>query len=325
MSWENESQLVRGATEGQFNLAIGDPVFLREVFQPYYPRHYPADLSYPDTKPSPELLAELQKLHPGQEIVVTCGAKQALHAAAYALKEDDSVVWLTHRTPCWPSYPTLADMHGMHFSDIPMMTEVNCNTSPNNPDGTESSYPCNIWDSAYSHSVYGWSGMPPPHDISVWSAGKMLGSPGVRVGWLCTEDSELAERARRYVEQTTSGVPTTSQYHVSATLRNTNAVREDLYSKAREVLEINSQSFMRLHPYLDTVSGYPMNGRGMFAWFKVKESEKFKVAAKKAKVLVINGSACLESSPGWFRLSLGNTSCYTAAAIDALIATLEEQ
>lgn len=317
MSWEADAQLVRGATSG-FNLAIGEPLFLREVFGRFYPRHYPADLSYPDSRPDPFLQRELEKLHPGQHVVVTLGAKQALYAAAHALAPYAHT--LCHRSPFWPTYPTIAQYARLDFCGIrdDRPGHLVCNTSPNNPDGSESLLDCDIWDAAYAHEVYGWSGRAPDHHVSVWSAGKMLGTPGLRVGWLCTERPEIAEAARRYVEQTTSGVPTTSQYHVAYTLYATQDIRPQLFQRARDTLLDNAEQFYRLIPWTWDIEGL---ARGMFAWLRPRDPDHFKACLAKAGILMVSGEAC--GLPGWFRASLGLDTRTTRAAIDALLAQLE--
>lgn len=302
MNWEADQQLVRGSA--QHNLAIGEPEFLRRVFEPHYPRHYGSDLSYPDTKPSDDLLFELRKLHPKGHIVVTNGAKQALHAAVHALKINNPglVTGLYHHAPYWPSYPTIAK-----YANLPFHTQssdqfdVDVVTSPNNPDGKERKDGI-VWDAVYAHSVYGWSGAEPMHAISVWSAGKMLGSPGTRVGWLVTENGALAGHAQQFVEQTTSGVSTVGQHHVAATLRNTERVRKDLYTSAEFVLKTNRSRF---NLYLDKYITDLGTGKGMFMWFQAKDPEKFANALSASGVIMVTGKACGDERPGVYRASLG--------------------
>lgn len=342
IGWSADSQLVRSRSTDGWNLAIGEPHLLREVMSPYYPRHYPADLSYPDTVPDPDLMTELRKRHPTGHIVVTTGAKQALYAAIWAILqiriESDR---LYHRAPYWPSYPTIAERSGLQFvstchelSDRQWERTVKVSTEPNNPDGssdyTTMTWPtkvpsepgCDIWDAAYAdHDLYGWNGVIPKHKISVWSAGKLLGSPGARVGWLVTEDEYLARLAGQYVEQHTSGVATTSQYHVAATMRNLEGVEHRVKRDFRVQLYSNRALF---HGYLEDhiIDRETDFNRGMFAWFEPKNPEQFKAAIDKLKILMVDGSAC--GAPGCYRASLGLTNSKFHSAVLALVKELEK-
>jgi aspartate/methionine/tyrosine aminotransferase len=308
MNWDADKQLVRGGAK--HNLAIGEPEFLREHFEPHYPRRFNYDLSYPDTKPTEELERELRKLHPKGHIVVTVGAKQALYAGIYAIRARNGFLGnrLAHTAPYWPTYPTVAKLSGLAFNGSFDDFEIVVNTTPNNPDGGESTEPCHIWDAAYAHKVYGWSGKTPPNMLSVWSAGKTLGSPGARVGWLVTDIAEIAELAGRYVEQTTSGVPTTSQHHVAATLRNTENIRDELYAKAKRDLDINFQRFdLYVGKYIDYIQPAwgDLQRRGMFAWFKAKDPEKFARALNASGIIMVSGKACGNEVEGVYRASMG--------------------
>lgn len=321
MSWEADKQLVRGGVK--HNLAIGEPEFLRYHFEPYYPRHYPSDLEYPDTKPSAELECELRKLHPEGHIVVTVGAKQALHAAIWSInnKNGGMVTDIEVPAPFWPTYPSLAEHAHLGFNRYVDGFEIKILTSPNNPDGKEfAQRECYIWDAAYAHSVYGWSGAAPKHKISVWSAGKMLGSTGVRVGWLVTQDEQIAKLASRYVEQTTSGVALSSQHHVAATLRNTENIRPELYEKARKDLILNYERFdLYIGKYIDNLA---TDRKGMFAWFKAKDPEKFAKALETSGVAMVTGKACGLDEAGVYRASMGRVLHQDAVVV--LSDTLKE-
>lgn len=318
MSWEGDAQLVRSKTSTGFNMAVGEPFFLRQVFANYYPESYSCDLGYPDNKPDPLLKAELENLHPNKHIVVALGAKHALHAAIYAIRQMRQVERLYHRAPYWPTYPTLAKYAGLEFqtSLVDPSRTIVCNTSPNNPDGSECLDPCDIWDAAYAHPSYGWTGREPQHLISVWSAGKMLGSTGVRVGWLVTEHPKLAEFAARYVEQTTSGVPSISQDHVAETLSRTADFRTELSSEAYSYLYLNSDVFWHnlsgfVRPLMETHSG------SMFAWFEPVHYSRFSNALKSTSILMVQGLAC-GGPANAYRASLGLLHEDLVTAMDQL-------
>lgn len=329
-TWQADSQLVRTRDGEGWNLAIGEPHLLREVMAPYYPRTYPADLAYPDLVPDPGLMTELRKLHPEGHIVVTNGAKQALHAAVNALMQlNGQLEWLVHEWPHWPTYPTIARQNGLEFSTpissgLDMTKAIKVVTAPNNPDGAQAHWAdeCDIWDAAYAdHDLYGWNGIAPKHKASVWSAGKLLGSPGVRVGWLVTQDEDIARLATRYVEQTTSGVATTSQYHVAATMRNVEGVKHRVKRDFRVQLFANRALFFG---YLeDHISDRSVDfDNGMFAWFEPKDPAAFKAAIDKLKILMVDGAAC--GVPGHYRASLGLTNAKFHSAVLSLVRELEK-
>lgn len=318
-----DKALVRTAGEDVINLSVGEPFFLHHALRPLVLEAKPklAMRLYPPHQGVPELIEVLQERHPGQHIVVANGAKQAILAALYAFRRRAmGLTGLYHPAPHWPTYPTLAALSNLHFvSDTKpdVLNHIYAVSSPNNPDGwainsaamvRES---CCLWDAAYAHSVYGWDAAEPNHFVSVWSAAKLLGLSGYRVGWLATPDESLANDAADYVEKTTSGVNVAAQLKVAATLRWMQGNPKDTaraYAEARKTLLRNSFLFNdALGRFCERLEGVPGNGRGMFAWFKIKEQshQKFQQALEKSKVAMVPGYACGMREPGWFRASLG--------------------
>lgn len=331
--------IVRNHDTG-YNLAVGEPFFLRAIVEPLI---YPAvaklnNLSYPLFKGSGRLLEELKWLYPGKHVVVTNGAKQALLAACYALirerakQRKEQHYWaadarrLFHRKPYWVTYPTIAELSHLTFRDTDWHPEdphtLRVTTSPNNPDGTvEVDSRCwDIWDAAYASPVYGWDGIIPHHKISVWSASKLYGLSGLRVGWLVTGDEYLAQAAAEYVEKTTSGVAVPCQEVMADVLakgRENHAALIDAGAKARRQLFENASSLIRATPLVEKYEGFPLNKRGMFAWVKVQEPAEFEAILAKAQVKVVDGIHC-GGDKGWYRISLGQTPKVMESACDAL-------
>ncbi len=319
-----DKQLVRTQEDGQTNLAIGEPYFLHKHLHQFMeggdkgPFKFP---TYPNYKGDPVLLHELEYRHPGLHVVVTNGAKQALLAAFYALKEACIDRTVCHRTPLWPSYRTLVRLSGLSFLDD-SSADIQVSTSPNNPDGSIEKKPVDVLDAAYAHEVYGWDGTFPSHEVSVWSAAKLLGLSGLRVGWLVTGDRTLADLAADYVEKTTSGVNVEAQRRIAWVLGGMSlapAITTQAYTAARVDLMKNGSFFNHwIAPYCEVVDGLPHNGRGMFAWFKVKSPTQFRLALQKSKVLVVNGAACGMEEDGWFRMSMGHCPEFTRSALENL-------
>src|SRR5258707_5569959 len=84
-----KAMVAREVPVGWHNLAIGEPGFIQEVFQDFWPE-YVAIKPQPLTYPPPEGLGVLRECIDGpraSNVVITNGAKQALSAAMYAARE----------------------------------------------------------------------------------------------------------------------------------------------------------------------------------------------------------------------------------------------
>ena len=297
--------LVRDNVPGGFNLAVGEPYFLHEVYGSLYPQHFGGKVTYPLLTGDPELVEMLRQRFGGQHVVITNGAKQALLASCYALQlqrdrdpdQQYDFLQVYHPAPFWPTYPTIADLSGLGFTSVGMSkNSLNILTAPNNPNGSmedQTRLQWDIWDAAYASRIYGWDYLVPFHRISVWSGAKLYGPSGYRVGWLATSDKHLATLAAEYVEKTTSGVATPSQYFMKGLLKNLASLspEEDarLHQKARKMLLDTSNEFMELRHHFKTVDGVPLHGAGMFAWVQAKDPDDFKRLLGLAKVKVVSG------------------------------------
>lgn len=331
----NDLLMLRGEKDGTYNLAVGEPVFLQEAFwcKPGMVRVDVGDVRYPPYGGQPELINAIRRnlKYARKHIVIANGAKQALLAALYAYSTNayQPRTSLQHSAPYWPSYPTLAQLSGMAFTTEKDMGKafgwprhVRVITSPNNPDGSETLQECEIWDGAYAHWVYGCK-VVPQHEVGIFSAAKMLGMSGVRVGVLTTDRDDIAELARKYVEVTTSGVANDSQARVRAVLASMEQYKDRVrqeYANARRFLLKNGETFGELiSPYCIETHGVPTSKRGMFAWFKA-DAARMDAALTKAHVKVVPGGACGAKgfNASWYRMSMGHTPEYTQKALTAL-------
>jgi aspartate/methionine/tyrosine aminotransferase len=296
-----------------FDLAAGEPAFLSHFID--VPR--PAGLmtaeakAYPDVGGLPRLLEALRKRHPGKHVVVTNGARQAIEVAVRATsrKTQDGLPHFFVKRPYWPGFEDLAELMGCrvdldgHLGDAPV---VGC--SLNNPDGAvlaDGRY--DVLDCAYQHPVYGAGKDLPEHRVSCWSAGKLFGCPGLRVGWAVTEDEKLASEMARLVEDSTGGVGNESQLIVAYLVeRDLCGGWFDQYDHARQTLLVNGKYFLEnLGEYLDDFRGAPFR-RGMFAWFRPIDGERFEAALKKNRIHLVEGRECGGARyGGWWRMNLG--------------------
>lgn len=328
----HDLQMARATGPG-YNLAIGEPFFLQaEFLDKLEISTPPKKLLYPSVGGEPELVVAIRdymlrtyNMSP-EHVVVTNGCKQAIAAAFYAFADVERRHVVVHGAPYWASYPTLAQSIALEFNSRgPKEALVSVVTSPNNPDGWEPyppKTPYDLWDAAYAHEVYGWSGVAPIHRVSVWSAAKLFGGSGLRVGWLATDDAALAAKAAYHVEVSTSGVSTPSQMHLLGILNGIRARPEDtkrLYRLAARVLEENADSFNDLvADHCARIGGLPASGRGMFAWFQARDPEAFASALVRAQVKLVTGEACGVYGAGWYRMSLGHEAEYTRKALTKL-------
>lgn len=333
----SDHQMMRGHNDDSYNLAVGEAFFLADTL--YWAHDInPGQMGpfyYPLATGNKEILEELQLLFPGKHIVITNGGKQAIAAALYALRKAyKHYSTAYHVAPYWPSYPTLikaakltveegGDIHH-NYNPLRLSTLIN------NPDGSVAQEACDLLDCAYAHSVYGWNGVMPSNKISVWSAAKLFGLAGLRIGWLVTEDPLLASQAEFFMEITTSGVSVASQVYLTRVLKYQREHVDEIknsYNEARKILLCNGDTFNNLiTPYCSIVQGVPTSGRGMFAWFKVQSElkEQFDNAVKTANIRLVTGDACGQKEKGWYRISMGHRIDFTQEALGKLAEELKK-
>jgi aspartate/methionine/tyrosine aminotransferase len=322
----NDLAIVRSQEDG-FNLALGEPFFLSDALAwtnylkvngPYY---------YPLFGGNKDLLEELQLIYPGKFVVVTNGAKQAIAASLYAFKEVENYTFAHVPAPYWVSYPTMIKSAGMSMEQINQQRELHkflkIDTALNNPDGRIATDEVDLLDCAYAHSVYNYDVKSmPKHRVSIWSAAKLFGLSGLRVGWAAFDDPELAKKAALFVEITTSGVSAISQQYMTNVLKRTRLYPDEmkqLYSDARKTLQYNADMFNDVvAKHCSIVKGASTDRRGMFAYFKIDDYARFDKALKTAKLLVVSGNACGEKELGWYRMSMGHRSEHTEQALESL-------
>lgn len=317
-----DMMLAREEVENGWNLAIGEPAFLRKHVR------FPKDVlsstdSYPSLTGHPPLVAELKLIYgENRHICITNGAKHALSAAFYQLAGEG---WkkVYHSPPYWPSFPTLVSERGLTFTQYYSEDCATIVTSPNNPCGSElvERLPIHIWDGVYASPVYGCNYVQPSLR-QIGGAAKFLGLSGARVGWLVTESEEIARTARKFVEITTSGVSTVSQAYVANALllKRTYGMEKEFAAARKELIENGQILLHYLGSYLHDIQGVPSSQKGMFAYVRVpqKDLARWEAAFKKSKVSAIKGVDCGDPRPGFYRFSMGQTNDYTECAIKAL-------
>jgi aspartate/methionine/tyrosine aminotransferase len=200
-------------------------------------------------------------------------------------------------------------------------------TSPNNPNGYEAYEEgrlYDVWDAAYASPIYGWSGLVPYHRIAVFSAAKLFGLSGLRVGWLVTPDPVLAEKAAAFVESQTSGVAVIAQSIVAHVLHQDLLHPDSTFiQNATKALKANREYFHDAF-YTSAVMVNIGEDKGMFAWYsapKMFNGMEMSDILVKAGVRAMPGKAfgLPETSTSW-RFSLGNFPHIHQKGVDAILA-----
>lgn len=274
---------------------------------------YPAPNGY---KPLVQLLEEKYKA----PVVITNGAKQALGACFYALKQLGYSL-CDQKRPYWALIPPLAKMHGLEIfhdscppngNDFPFLL-----LSPNNPDGScesaedlirlsnhykERHLPL-IHDAAYYTPIYTQDGhgLPAIGDVQIYSISKMLGLSGLRLGYIVCHNPEFYKLILQYMEAMTVGVSIASQiflYDLMNRMHGYPTLKEAFEGRSKLSLLESKKIIKQVDSEILEVPDDVEKTNGMFGWFKVGPKANF----QKSKINVIDGA--LFGGPGMIRMNL---------------------
>ncbi|KAJ4968190.1 hypothetical protein NE237_014891 [Protea cynaroides] len=223
----------------------GDPLFL----QPYWIQNAATSavtvsgwhrMSYSFVKSSmlsDELVRQIQKLHEtvgnavtdGKFIVFGVGSTQLLHAALYALSDDDRLSKPVNVVALAPYY-SMYQEHGTMFNtrnfewqgDVSLWKNISNNstsksfieivTSPNNPDSKlrqpilEGPFARIMYDHAYYWPHYSAIPAPANGDLMIFTLSKITGHAGSRFGWAIIKDADVFQRMVTYLQYNTLGL-----------------------------------------------------------------------------------------------------------------------
>jgi len=334
MSAAELSMVSRETKFGYHNLAIGEPYFLQEALESFYPT-YGVVNRHAHKYPLSQGLAALQYAIIAEEghhlkgfkhVVITAGAKQGLLAAFAGLK-GGGVTGVILQEPYWPSLPGLIQRGGLTVMPS-SLTYLGAQAGlvyqseqvaqlvvlPNNPTGTDvkkpnSDYGDVVWDAVYASPLYG-DYNPVDADIIVGSLSKIYGLSGLRIGWAAFKDPKAAREAALYVESTTSGISSIAQNYALGFLQKVQTERnwfEFLRGIAADTLRKNAGVFNQyIRPFTYNVSGIPSGHGGMFAWFQPADYDAFTRALRAARITLVDGVHA--GKPGFYRMNLGLTA-----------------
>lgn len=315
--------------------AVGESHLIREaVLSTYNIDMAELDSSLSWEYPSPEgdkELTDILSKRYNAPVVMTNGAKQGLGACFYALQKlGCSSVGM--RSPYWALIPPLVKFHGL--TPVPSYDADSClAVLPGNPDGYMMSpeeienfvEDCNEKDKYLIHdAVYHTHSYLPESfelssfgDVQLYSASKMWGLSGIRIGWAVCHNYKFYNLIKEYVEMMTVGVSEISQQFLLQ-----NIIRQE-EEKPSIKKKFEKRSFLALkearnlfkevnQDVLELPSDFE-NTAGMFIWAKLKNAE----ALKSAKIYVIEGTPF--GKPGYVRLNLA----ITKANLKEVIARLD--
>lgn len=293
---------------------IGDPIkmpsFLDIFNWPYQP-----------ASGKPDLVAVLEQKYKTR-VVVTNGAKQALAAAMYACRQAGANS-IYYDTPYYPANPSIASSLGLTMGSI---TDADCQliTSPNNPDGMNLSNeqllslqdgrPM-IHDGAYYTEIYLPEEQKPTSigDIQIYSASKMYGLSGLRIGYALVHNDKFYQDVVDFVELTTAGVSTASQdimRNIEIYLHNNPQVYSKFVQDARASITNSRRLLKNIDPEVLTLVESDSNS--MFGWFKIGS----KLDSEAAKVYILPGD--LFGYPGFMRMNIAQPESVIIEAIERL-------
>lgn len=292
------------------DLGVGEPHFLREeVVKAHRLETFdfvaPHIWEYAPPYGYPPLVELLESLY-GTKVVVTIGAKHGIFAALHAFHEK-GIRTISYRSPYWASFPHMMERAGLQHKGLE--AESHLVVLPNNPDGAILSpelakkfcsrfQPC-IHDAAYYTRSYLPEEYPlvPLGDMQVFSASKMFGLSGLRLGWVVCHNPEFYPALLGYVEATTAGVSTASQ-RILLSLLEAEALRPEIqtdYSTVmRNHLSWGHQKLKEVNPEVFEVR----STLGMFGW--CRKGPKWD--PNRQKVNVMDGEAF--GDPSSIRLNL---------------------
>lgn len=255
-------------------------------------------------------LVEILEEKYGARVVVCNGAKQALAGGLYAFKRAGATSTFSS-APFYPAHPSLIRSVGLFWNEVDT-ADSRIITSPNNPDGgnvpnvslvqARTNGPL-IHDAAYYTEIYLPDGeIPIPlGDIQVFSASKMYGVSGLRIGYAVIHNEKYYTDVVDYVEQTTAGVSTASQdivRNVELMFRDNPSYYQAFMREARASIMAARQELNLLDP--DVLKLMPCQSNSMFGWMEAGPALDYKAA----KINLLPGE--LFGAPGMMRMNIAH-------------------
>ena len=322
------------------DVSVGEPHIVRQHLQETFnisEYHLPKIermWEYPEPK-GYKLLVDLLERKYKAPVIITNGAKQALGACFYAMKQMGKEK-VGMKLPYWALLPQLAKMHGLEcaFTDPDIIfTKLNSQPdckelrhpqwhdayvllAPNNPCGHCDS-PNTLFNMAldyknkgipfihdaayYTHTYLPFvHTLPTIGDVQIYSISKMLGLSGLRLGFVVCPNPGFYKLILSYMENMTVGVSIASQmflYSLMDRMENYPSLTGRFEGLSSLSLDMAKAIIKQVNPEILEV-GDVENTNGMFGFFKVGPKADF----DKAKINVVGGE--LFGMPGYVRMNL---------------------
>lgn len=301
-------------------MSWGDPLVIRQALVETLGNDYLISkinlesVGYPPHLGSPKLIEQMKDLeemrsgYRPKHLMVTCGGTGAISAALYAL-DNIGIEYIVTNNRYYPIYPSIIGVQ-----DKVMITEykrqkinpsnksiITLVDSPSAPEGLI--YPfrdVDIWDAAYATRTYGCKlreHKPSTYRIMCGSLSKTLGLAGLRLGWVSTNDDDLAHSLSIYVTASYVGLSKPSMDIAEQILENVDL--DSFEYKAANYLNDNRNEMQKV---LTKFGQGNVPSRGMFALLELGKVER--KALERANVKWLPGSQWGEDD-NWARLSLG--------------------
>lgn len=306
---------------GVIDTSAGEPYIIRECLEkafsliPYTLPNEKSMWDYPDPQGNKDLVKILEDKYKAP-IVITNGAKQGLAGIFRVLKTKGSLRIGLSKV-FWALLPPLIKDHFQDASEGLESGDHSLLVLPNNPDGETLSVEeikkltahCKennkilIHDAAYYTHTY----LPetyllqPIGDVQVFSASKMFGLPGLRLGWVVCHNKDFYKPLQSYMEMMTVGASNLSQIFLRDLLTRMYAYPSLLgkfEGTSSIALEKAKTIIKGVNPEVLEVPKDFEKSNGMFGFFKKGAKADF----EKAKVHVADGKHF--GMEGYIRMNL---------------------
>lgn len=315
-----------------FNLGFGNSVAVREAFVKYCKTTTvitPQSLmkyDYPDHNGQQALIsltADVIKNTLGlayKHIFITSGATGGCVLSLRAYKQLGYTHCFTRQPPYYIRYPKMIESSGLEHTLNPLKNHsgtVALIDLPSNPLGIMTSpsfigLPV-ILDAVYLNQVY----MNPisvnhiPHDVLVGSYSKLLGINGIRLGYMATNDDQLAVKMSELVTAEYCGLSMASQDLLIDILPTFDW--HQFYPYARFKLDLNREQFQKIEKFFQD---NPVNPIGMFYYGPM--DQKCRDLMIKANVQYTPGSA-MGTTDAFGRFNIGQDNRLVEEAVRAIL------
>ena len=298
--------------------SVGEPHIIRDILLSIFAISnsdltHPKIWEYGDPHGYQPLVSLLENKYQAP-VIITNGAKNALGAAMFALKQMGKDT-ISLPNPWWCLLPPLIEMHGLKWNTVYEKCNSHLLVVPNNPNGwmptsqfidrfeQECKYKNQpiIDDAVYNSSIYLPSPVKPFGDAQIYSASKYLGLSSLRVGWIVCSNQDLYKHMLYYMEHMTVGVSVVSQILLHDLLKgmyNNPTLTKEFEQTAASSLKRSKEIMLKVRPEILEIPENLPDVPGMFLWAKVGPACDF----KQAKINVIDGA--LFGVPGFVRMNL---------------------